>query len=82
MSTAFVYIAWGVFFLAVAADVYLMGFAGLPSVSERVWELCADSRTRCVIGILASISYSWVVRRSWPTVVMVMLVSGHLFWHW
>lgn len=82
MSTAFVCAAWVAFSLAVVADVYLMGFAGLPSVSERVWEFCADSRTRCVLGILGSIFFSWVVRHSWPTVVMVMLVSGHLFWHW
>jgi hypothetical protein len=62
-------------------DLYL-ALTGRPTISERVWNEAMAFPTIIAFGALLSIGIGWLLRKSWPAVLIWGMLAGHLFMHW
>lgn len=71
----------GLFAVAVVADLWLV-FTGRESISARTWDATRDHPTLIAAGVLSGPAVGWLLRKSWPAVLMWGILVGHLFCHW
>jgi len=69
------------FLIAIIVDLALV-LSGHTSISATIWNLTQEHPTLIAFGILLTIGACWLLRGSWPAVMMAGILGGHLFVHW
>lgn len=72
---------WSLFGVGVFADLILVLYYKVSSISWDTWQACNAHPTIQVAGTIATLIVCYLVRVSWPTVAMAAFLGGHLFTH-
>jgi hypothetical protein len=67
--------------LGVLADLYLVLWLHVATISWRTWVAEQEHPTIAAAGVLTTVAVGWLVRRYWGLVLFAGLLGGHLFCH-